>query len=153
MTESEAALDDLMKVVRDELTELYRSENVHADTITERIGEIKKAYSGSLGHLAEFWLLLAVGARLAKPFPINGHASSIYIGKAYSAAEKCVTLSEDEYETMQRQYMEMLIAQLHKRADRPTSRVTIAKAIEYKRVAEIFEREYGRMFNAPVPVS
>lgn len=153
MTESEVSLGDPLKVVRDELTELYESDNVHADTINRRIGEIKGAYSTTLGHLAEFWLLLAVGARLAKPLPINGHVSGIYVSKAYSIADKCTFLSDEEYEEMQKKYMDMLVTLLKKRAARPTSRVTIAKSIEYQRAADVFKREYDRTFSTPVRTS
>lgn len=143
----------LLAELRVELTGLYECDRTRADAISKRIREVEKNYRASLNDYAEFWLLLAVGHKLADPLPINGHVASTYFGKAYSCAEKCTTVSPEDYEAMQQSYMEMLYTQLYRRANRPSSQMSATEASKYHRAAESVKHSYDRMFHTPIHAS
>lgn len=150
---SESAPIDPLAALRAELTELYECDRTRADAIGKKIRDVEKNHDTTLNHLAEFWLLLGVGRKLAEPLPINGHVASTYFGKAYSCAEKCTTVPTEDYEAIQQQYMEMLYKQLYRRANRPSSQMSPTEANKYYRAAESAKHAYDRAFGVPVHTS
>jgi hypothetical protein len=151
--ESAPASEDLLTEVRMKLTELYECDRTRADAISKEIRVVEKAYGATLNNYAEFWLLLGVGHKLAEPLPINGHVASTYFGKAHGSAERCTTMSEEDYDAMRKHYMELLYTQLHRRATRPSSQMSATEASKYHRAAENAKHVYDRTFNRPVHAS
>lgn len=136
MDESVAASEDPLKEIREQLEALYTDTRSRAEDILEQIAAIEQDHSDTLGSYAEFWLLLAVGHKLADPLPVYGHKSSKYYDRAYTCAEVCEVHSGEHYAEMQRKYLTLQVTQLRARANRSGAQMNRLEAYKYHRAAD-----------------
>lgn len=80
--ESKTAPEDPLDEVRTELIKLYEDNNTSCDSIRASVRKTETEHKATLGHLAEFWLLLSVGEVLAHPTQTYGHSAGAHRQRA-----------------------------------------------------------------------
>lgn len=75
---SDTAPDDPLSEVRTVLMKLYEDNDTSCDSIRASVHKTETEHKATLGHLAEFWLLLSVGEVLAHPTQTYGHSAGAY---------------------------------------------------------------------------
>ncbi|HEV7952232.1 MAG TPA: hypothetical protein VGO98_02555 [Candidatus Saccharimonadales bacterium] len=89
--ESGSAQEDPLGKVRTILKNAYSNPACSNESIKTIVHQTASAHSDDLGHLAEFWLLLAVGEVFAHPRQTYGHNAGAYRSKA----KQCSDITSD----------------------------------------------------------
>jgi hypothetical protein len=127
----EDTAEDPLEAVRCELESLYEDGRKRSSDFPPTLQTIQQIHEGVFGDRAEFWLLLATGYRIAKPYPIYGNPASGYYGRA----DSCQDMDTVTYLTLKRSYADYLIEQLEARSQRSPAQMDRSTAAEYSLAA------------------
>ena len=87
----------------------YKDPNTGTRRISALVSKIESEHKATLGHLADFWLLLSVGEALAHPTQTYGHNAGNYRHKAL----RCDDISSTAFLTYGKLVDELLSTRSH----------------------------------------